>query len=686
MLAATLYLLLFQVPDPAPGAPAGPLETVEVRSTREQGRTASVPGITTLEADQISLEAPTHPNELFDRIPGAWVSRGSGQESLTALRSPVLTGPGACGAFMIIEDQVPIRPAGFCNVNELFEVNLLQAARVDVLRGPGSVIYGSNALHGVLDVSSGDPRPAEPWSAGLEAGSEDFYRGRLALSGDQVVLRANYVDSRSFRVDEGYRQGQANLAWLAEAGAAEVRTSLAWADLDQDTAGFIQGEDAYKDPVLRTSNSNPEAFREADAWRLVSRWTWTPSPAAGTAAVTEAIAYARGSDMTFLQHFLPGQPLEFNDQRSAGLLLSWAPGRAWRGGIDLEWAEGSLVEYQEGPTEGSPFLQATRPQGFHYDYEVRQALLAAWMQWQLDIDDVQYVTAGLRGEFLEYDYDNRMLDGNSRDDGTACGFGGCLYQRPADRSDGFFNLAPELGYSRALNDSLRLRLRAARGFRAPQATELYRLQSGQAVADIDSETLDTLELGLDGAGEELTWELSAYTMRKRHFIFRDANGYNVSDGKTRHLGLEAGADWAITEAWRLSGNLSWAQHEYAFDRLAAGGELIRDGNEVDTAPEWLWAVRLDHAPGRNWRAGLEWVQTGAYWVDAANEHRYGGHGLLNLRFSLQPGGGRQQLGLRVINLLDDWYAERGDFAFGDYRYFPGAGRQFFLDWQITASR
>ena len=40
-----------------------------------------------------------HPKQIFRRLPGIWISRGSGQEHLTAMRSPVLTGPGACGSF-----------------------------------------------------------------------------------------------------------------------------------------------------------------------------------------------------------------------------------------------------------------------------------------------------------------------------------------------------------------------------------------------------------------------------------------------------------------------------------------------------------------------------------------------------------------------------------------------------------
>jgi outer membrane receptor protein involved in Fe transport len=34
--------------------------------------------------------------------------------------------------------------------------------------------------------------------------------------------------------------------------------------------------------------------------------------------------------------------------------------------------------------------------------------------------------------------------------------------------------------------------------------------------------------------------------------------------------------------------------------------------------------------------------------------------------------------LRVDNLFDKRYADRADFAFGNYRYFPARGRALFL--------
>jgi len=104
---------------------------------------------------------------------------------------------------------------------------------------------------------------------------------------------------------------------------------------------------------------------------------------------------------------------------------------------------------------------------------------------------------------------------------------------------------------------------------------------------------------------------------------------------------------------------------------------------VDTAPEWLGDLRLEFRPTGNTRAQLEWVYTDGYWLDAANQHWYGGDSLLNLRlFQAWPHSGHS-LALRITNLLDTWYADRADYAFGDYRYFPGAGRRFFLEWRYS---
>ena len=79
---------------------------------------------------------------------------------------------------------------------------------------------------------------------------------------------------------------------------------------------------------------------------------------------------------------------------------------------------------------------------------------------------------------------------------------------------------------------------------------------------------------------------------KNNFIFRDANGFNISDGKTRHSGLESLLTWQANDAIRISTNLSWARHVYDFNRELGRGEVILKGNEIDTAPAWLGALRI----------------------------------------------------------------------------------------------
>ena len=654
------------------------IPNITVRSQRQKINYSVDSGLSVLPGSEIREVAARHPNEIFSRVPGAWVSTGSGQEHLTAIRSPVFTGAGACAEFMVLEDDIPTRPSGFCNINQLFEVNLAQASQVDVLRGPGTVTYGSNALHGAINVRTPGPI-SEPFQAyTLEVGTDDYYRGRFSMSGYQTAMQANFTDAGSFRDDENFRHALANVQMTHAVGKATGRSSFAYASLDQDTAGFILGKDAYRDAALRTQNLNPEAFRDAWAARLSSRWN---TLTAGGSAL-EFTPYMRSSHMDFLQHFLPGTPLETNRQDSAGLLFGWNRDESFSAGIDLEWADGSLIEFQENPTEtGSDFLRETRPQGLHYDYKVTALTFAAWLQWQAEFRQGLALTAGMRAERIAYDYNNRMLDGNTRDDGTVCGFGGCLYTRPADRNDSFTNLSPELGLSFDLDDAHMLYTRLARGYRAPQATELYRLQKGQTVADLDSEVLDSLELGFKGFEEQLSYELVVFAMRKKNYIFRDANGFNISDGKTRHWGIESNFDRKLTSALSVSANLAWANHEYDFNRKLGNSEIILKGNEVDTAPRWTGGLRMRWQPFRQHVIEAEWVYQGEYFLDAANAHRYSGHSLLNLRGWMSIANTNHNVSLRLTNLLDVRYAERADYAFGNYRYFPGAGRRISVEWQ-----
>jgi outer membrane receptor protein involved in Fe transport len=658
-------------------------ELVVTSRRRSEPLLAHAGNLSRLGSEEISAIGHQHIHEVMTHVPGVWLSRGSGQEHLAAIRSPVLTGAGSCGGFLYLEDSIPIRPSGFCNVNQMFELNTEMASRIEVIRGPGSALYGSNALHGIVNVLTAATDKEGQKLLAVEAGSNEFLRFRAALSGTESLpafASIVYADDGGFRDDSGYRQLKMNVAADWQVQGAELTTAFAATDLDQETAGFILGENAYKDPALNRGNLNPEAFREASSQRLYGIWT-SSRGFFGTDVDIDIRPYLRHSDMRFLQHFLPGQPLEENGHVSAGAVTAFAFGsddRSFVIGADIEWSDMFLKETQAGPTEGSDFLRETRPEGKHYDFRVRSLGVAPYLQADIRVTELLTFGAGLRFEYMHYEYDNRMLDGNTRDDGTPCGFGGCLYTRPADRTDSYTNVAPKLSLGYSLHPAVSLFAALARGFRAPQATELYRLQSGQAVADLNSETIDSQELGVRWGTQRLSGDVALFAMQKRDSVLRDAEGFSISGGRSKHQGLEFALDWQWIESLRFELNGSYARHRYDFDTVAARGETFISGNDVDTAPRWFGSAELVFEPGTLTMLALQWTSMGDYYLDAENRFSYPGHGLLNLRTSIDLTR-RLSVTARLNNLTNESYADRADYAFGQYRYFPGRSRELFIE-------
>ena len=85
--------------------------------------------------------------------------------------------------------------------------------------------------------------------------------------------------------------------------------------------------------------------------------------------------------------------------------------------------------------------------GNHYDFEVSSLLANISGRLVKSVGDLLEVQFGMRLEHLGYDYRNKWLTGNTRDDGTNCGFGGCLYTRPADRDDSYTDIGGMFGFN-----------------------------------------------------------------------------------------------------------------------------------------------------------------------------------------------------------------------------------------------
>jgi len=648
---------------------ASQLEEVIVSGTRLPASATSLAGSWSLvKEDELELVRAGHIQELLERLPGVNLHRNNGQEYLPSIRSPVLSGPGACGSFVMAEDGIPLRPAGFCNVNELFEAHSEQASRIEVARGPGITLYGSNAMHGVINIISpatigGDNR------AGVDISSLDSQQLRLHAAEGSAAAAVTLTHDEGFRDDYGVDQQKISLKYGYKGEGFTATTGFTGINLNQETAGYIEGTDSFKVTSIAESNPNPEAYRDAWATRL-----WTRIEDEGEQPDWVITPYARKSQMTFLQHFLPGQPIEENGQQSVGIQSSYyfrSENTTVITGLDVEWVDGWLEQYQTGPTQGSAFLTATIPQGHHYDYDIEGVQAAPFIQWQWQLDALT-LNAGLRYEYLTYDYDNNMLTGRTRDDGTDCNFGGCRYRRPADSKDTFTNLSPSLGLSYDLNETNRVTLQLARGFRAPQAVELYRLQREQSIADLESEELDSIELGFRGDTGDLAYDIAFYAMKKDNVIYRDSDFYTISDGETEHLGMEVSLRYQVSDSLALLVSGTEARHEYKNNPLLASVDV--DGNDVDSAPHRFGSVQLQWQPTDTLFTELSWQHMGAYYTDPENLHSYGGHDLLNLRASWQATQ-NASISARLTNVTDRKYAKRADYSsFGGDRYFPGQPR------------
>ena len=628
-----------------------------------------------LDGTSLALIQETHPAQLFSMVPGAWVTAGGGQESLMGLRSPLFTGQGACGAFLLLEDGIPIQPAGFCNVNALFELNTEQAEAVEVIRGPGSVLYGGNALHGIVNVLTEPADHAPMDEAAFQAGSHDYLRLETSVGtwdgADGFRVAANAAHDGGFRADSGFDQQKLDLRLDHVDGAFSRETLFAATNLDQDTAGYIYGISAYKDETLRDSNPTPGAYRRAQSFLLAQRWQLDLADE----DELDFTPYVRRNTQAFVQHYIPGEPVEHDADNSLGWELAMRThpgiGTAIIYGLDGEYAHGSIIEFQPLP------FSDTRPDGYHYDYTADSRTLAGYVHLTQLFGPDWILSGGLRAEGVRYSYVNYLPVGDTRDDGTPCPAPGCLFSRPADRSDRFVNIMPKLGLSWLVTHGQTIYANLGRGARAPQVAELYSLQQQQTEADLDSETLDNHELGWRGAAGALRWDADAYYMLKDHVIFRDANGFNVSDGRTRHRGVEFAIGYAFSERLALYLDGSYAVHSYAFSAQLAQGNSVSYGDDVKYAPRTLGGARLRWQPLPATQLEFQYLHVGGYWLDEANQHRYGGHDLVN--FSARQGvGPGYTLTLRVLNAADTPYAERADYSFGNYRYFPGDGRVFFV--------
>jgi iron complex outermembrane recepter protein len=665
---------------------------VVVSATRElQRRSEGSVTIDALGAADIRQTHASHPRELMNRLAGVHVSDLSGEGHSMAIRQPITTKP----MYLYLEDGIPTRATGFFNHNALYEVNLPQAAGIEVIKGPGTALYGSDAIGGVVNVLT----RAAPLTASAEASAEggSFGYSRLLASGGSTWgnngLRAdiNVTHGDNWKSEAPFDRQSGTLRWDAMLGAAgwAAKTVLTGTNVSQQDVPALST--ALFDTASAT-NLAPIASRKVKALRAsteISRgsgntlWSFT--------------GYGRLNDM----QLVPSWQLSYDPQTyetsnaSAGFLLRYrrdfAPLEARLiVGFDGDWSPGRFtaaraITGRSGPLNAWQTFTRGETQ---YDYDVTYRAASPYVHAELTPLPRLRVDVGVRADVSGYAYHTLLAPVDTG-----------AHRRPEDMRIAYSHLSPKLGATYDLSGGQSLFASYRHGFRAPSQGQLFTQGSAEHTVDLSPVRVDSWEAGLRGqAGSRLVYQLAAYDMTIRDDIVSYATSSNTKEarnaGRTRHRGVEVSSGLAVTPtlrfdvAWSVSSQryVDWTPQAArpAANGKAAVDEISYAGHAIEQAPRELGSMLLAYAPAslKGGRLEAEWSHTGAYATDPANTHSYAGYDQLSLRASaaITP---HTELFARVVNLTNRKYAELLAYDnFQKEQYTPGAPRSLVLGMRV----
>jgi outer membrane receptor protein involved in Fe transport len=617
-----------------------------------------------------------HPAAIAKRLAGVHVSQLSGEGHSTAIRQPISTKP----LYLFLEDGIPTRSTGFFNHNALYEVNLPQAGGLEVLKGPGTALYGSDAIGGVINALT-RAAPASPTVELSAEGGSYGYRRMLATAGfthGTHALRAdlNLTSAEGFKANAPYDRQSATIRhdYVSGSGLA-FRTVVTGTGVDQRDVLALGGADFTRRPRL---NLSPIAFRDVSAFR----WSTAIERERGQTLVS-ITPFARRNVLALL----PNWQLTFNpevwDTRNAsyGALMKYRSDLADArvrlvAGADVDYSPGSVLYngislHRSGPD--SAWTSYTVGAA-HYDYDVTYRQLSPYLHGEFALSPRIRLDAGLRYDNSSYVYDTRLAPLQTG-----------RWRVPADTTISFARFSPKLGVTARLAEHLQVYGSFRAGFRAPAQGQLFQQGSNLNTVGLKPVTATSVEAGVRGElGQGLRYTMAVYDMRLENDILSvlDAAGVSTSSnaGETRHRGVELALDAALSPELRLDAAWSSSKQTYVTWLIPVQGRNVSfAGHTIEQAPHTLGNVLAAWMPRllNGGRVAVEWSHTGRYYMDADNTHRYAGFDLWTLHVTHRVSRGGEVFG-RVTNLTNRRYAELVSYtAFTREQYTVGYPRMTF---------
>lgn len=675
------------------------LNTIIVTATQTESllkeRSESV-GV--INQDEINEINPTHASDLFNRIPGVnIVQLGSGGQGVAAsIRQPISYGP----VYLYLENGVPVRSPAFFNHNALYEMNLTEAQGAEIIKGPGSALYGSDAIGGVINLISNREISGDEGQFNLEFGSDEWKRIGLKhnskFDNHAFSIKLNVIDSEGWREQTNFDRQNLSVNWQTSNSVFnKINTLLTYTAIDMQTGGSgLRIEDFETDPE---QPGNLIGYRNMEALRLSSAMEsdflkgtlkWTP--------------YLRSNDLEYIatwtlntgrEVFVPWLGRTVLDSQDAhinasghdslGFILNYHQPYTTDSGLEGFYIVGLDVDRSQGDTQqtyiersdqdpGNYWL-SYRESGLLYDFDVDFSSVSPYLHLEQELTSALRLNAGMRYDSVKYDYQNNLSTVTENS----------IHLRPADTVVKLEHFSPKLGLTYAWNDNFHSYMSYRNAFRIPSASQLFRSGRTESSTELKPVIADSFEIGFRGdINNAIDFELAFYYMEKKDDIVSlrnvDGSRTNANVGKTKHKGLELGVDIDIAENWVLGYSYTTSTHK--FDEWQVSSSADYSENKLPLAPSHYTNLRLQYLPSwlNDGRIELELLDQGGYFIDEQNENRYEGYNLVNFRANYNLSGSHE-IYLNIFNLTDKLFAETAS-KWGP-TYTPGRPRSFYLGYR-----
>ncbi len=541
---------------------------------------------------------------LLQRAPGVTASRNGPQGSFTGIR---VRGAEA-EQLLVMLDGVrmadPASPSGGFDFGSLAMGNL---SKVELQRSSNSTIWGSDAIGGVLLLTTGFTEGAD---ASLEYGSNDglYATGGVGLESGlaSLSLRGGYARSDGFSAaaggieDDGFRQAE-----LVAQGEVELARGLS----------------------LFASTRYARGRTDIDGF---------PAPDFVLADTGEYQRIRQLSAATGLDYFANG----------LGLSLSLSQSDSERENYDP--ALGSQPGYTtDGTSRRAELRGHTR---LDSEFGLSFGGEGEWTRFETLFDAPRRTAAG--GAYVQLDYDDDPLHfavGLRRDEHRDFG-GQWSFGADAAASIGSgFHLTASYG----------------EGFKAPS---LFQLHSDYGNSGLRPEKSRSVDAGIALDGQDFDVQaILFHRVTRDQILFASCFGVTTgicenrpfgtydNTGRTRGQGVEIEADWRIGDNWRAHGAYSYIDSE---DRSASSANF---GKILPRRPRHAATLSLDWQAGDGFALGTDLRVVSASYDDAANLVRLDGYAVLDLRANWRLSDDIELFG-RIENAWDEQYQTAAGYA------------------------